>query len=66
MDPDDFNVPEKILVELESEKPKIRRGYPERLDKGRLWGVRQHLLVLLRQLGTRSDAFFQELKQWRN
>jgi hypothetical protein len=47
MDPDDFNVPEKILVELESEKPKIRRGYPERLDKGRLWGVRQHLLVLL-------------------
>ena len=47
MDLDGFNVPENILAEMDSEGRKVCRGYPERLDKGRLWGVRQHLLVLL-------------------
>jgi hypothetical protein len=47
MNLDDINVPKKIFAGLESEGRKVQRGYPERVKRNRLWGVRQHLLVLL-------------------
>jgi hypothetical protein len=62
MNLDDINMPAKIFAELESEEPKARRGYPERLNEGRLWGVRQHLLVLLETTWDEVGCFLPRVK----
>jgi len=47
MQADDINMAEKIMAGLSSHSPKRPRGFPEQIDDGRLWGVRQHLRGLL-------------------
>jgi hypothetical protein len=47
MDTSDLNVPENIVSALTAHERKRPRGYPQQLDDGRLWGVRQHLRWLL-------------------
>jgi hypothetical protein len=47
MELDDLNVTEKIMAELTSHERKRPRGYPEQIDEGRLFGVRQHLHGLM-------------------
>lgn len=45
MELDDFNMAEKILSALDERKPV--RGFPTKIDKDRLWNMRQHLRFLL-------------------
>jgi hypothetical protein len=47
MEPDDINVADKILSELSADKRKKARGFPEQVDDGRLWNIRQHFRGLL-------------------
>jgi hypothetical protein len=61
MDDDNFNVPEEIIEELTRER-KRPRGYPQQLDDGRLWNVRQHFRWLVETTWDEVGSFLSNVR----